>query len=188
MISPFLARQRLGLQACPPRPARCDNHRDRFLLRSKAQHYLYYRSWQKALSREGSRTCWLLGQRISAVVRDLKETREEGPSDFRGGVNRGRKPGGVPVGASRWRCRTTDVVRGRSFPLHFAPVRSGSWGGAWEFTPQTLEGSKKTTHATVEKARDVESVRIRERTGESAETGTRIDKRGQDAQKVYLHP
>lgn len=120
----------------------------------------------------------------------LSETckKARGGSDFGGGINRGRRPGGVPVGASRWRCRTTDVVRGRSFLPHFAPVRGGSWGGAWEPTAQTLEGSKKNTHATVEKVRDVESVRIRERTGESAETGTRIDKRGQDAQKVYLFP
>lgn len=123
-----------------------------FLLRSKAHRYLYYRSWQKALSWEGNRTCWLLGQRTGAVVRDLQETREEGPSDFGGGVNRGRRPRGVPVGASRWRCRTTDVVRGRSFLPHFAPVRGGSWGGAWEPTAQTLEGSKKNTHATVEKS------------------------------------
>lgn len=117
-----------------------------------------------------------------------KRARREGPSDFGGGINRGHRPGGVPVGASRWRCRTTDVVRGRSFLPHFAPVRGGSWSGAWEPTAQTLEGSKKNTHATVEKVRDAESVRIRERTGESAETGTRIDKRGQDAQKVYLFP
>lgn len=126
-----------------------------------------------------------------AVVRDLQETREEGPSDFGGGVNRGLRPGGMPVGPSspsRWRCRTTDVVRGRSFLLHFAPVRGGGWGGAWEPTAQILEGSKKTTHATLEKVRDEESVRIGERTGESAETGTRIVKRGQDAQKVYSSP
>lgn len=127
----------------------------------------------------------MLGQRTGAGVRDQQEHHEEDPSHSRGGVNRGPRPVGLPVVSSRWRCRTTDAVRGRSFLLRFAPVRGGSWGGAWEPAAQSLDGSKKIIpHVTGEKFATWKAYGSEKDWDKVQSLGPRIGKRGQDAQKV----
>lgn len=76
--------------------------------------------------------------------------REEGRLRLRGGVSRGLGPGGVPVVPSRWRSRTTDVVRGRSFLLREVPERGGA--GAERGSSRNLKGSKQPSHAAIEES------------------------------------